>query len=99
MNQSVIDRLEQVNNEIDLLLSSEEVSEVDSLLAVWSERDGLLKQLCQDQSSLLEHQERLSNELALTNKWLGLIRAYSTKLGKDLLSSTRNQKAIRTYRR
>lgn len=99
MNQSVIDRLEQVNNEIELLLSSDEVSEVDSLLAIWSERDSLLRLLCQDQNSLLKHKERLNNELALTHTWLELIRAYSSKLGKDLLSSTRNQKAIRTYRR
>lgn len=99
MNQVIIDKLQQINDEIATLLSNDEVSDIDSLLKAWQERDVLLKELCQDRSSLIEHSDLLNNELTLTNKWLGLIRGYSAKVGKDLLSSMRNQKAIRTYRR
>lgn len=99
MNQAIIDRLQQIHDEIEVLLSKDEVFDVSSLLDIWQERDELLKELCQDRNSLIEHSEHLSNELTLTNKWLKLIRSHSAKVGKDLLSSTRNQKAIRTYRR
>ena len=99
MNQTVIEKLQQINDKIAQLLSQEEVSEIDSLQEAWQERDKLLKRLCHDKNSLIEHKELINSELTLTNEWLSLIRSYSSKLGKDLLSSTRNQKAIRKYQR
>ncbi|CUB02890.1 hypothetical protein [Marinomonas fungiae] len=99
MNQIIVDRLLTIRDEVDHLLSGEEVSEIESLLDLWSERDQLLRTLCKDRDSLIEHSTILSDELSLTNDWLAKIRTYSDKLGKDLLSSTRNQKAIQKYRR
>lgn len=99
MNQIIIDRLDEIRDEIERLLSNEDVPEIDDFPKIWQERDQLLKKLCQSKHSLIEHRAIIEAQLSLTHHWLARTKALSDKLGKDLLSSTRNQKAIRKYQR
>lgn len=98
MSDDVVMELTEVRSKIDELLSKEDEIDLDVFINLWQYRDRLLRKLCQDRQSLIDHQDLLQQELDNTNIWLEKVQLLSSQVAKSLLKSTRNQKAIRSYR-